>query len=170
MYRILVQENELRERRNQLRHPEYKKPELLATRPNQVWSWDITKLLGPVKWTYFYLYVILDIFSNRSRLKPREDSTSAEAIQNEDLPGVSNSNLRRRWANLIRRVYQADPLTCPKCGAKMRVLSFITQPRVINKILEHLKNRAIQKRGPPTPKLQQAPLPLSLMCSYTLEI
>lgn len=63
MYRILDQENEVRERRNQLRHPPYKKPELLATGPNQVWSWDITKLLGPVKWSYFYLYVILDIFS-----------------------------------------------------------------------------------------------------------
>ena len=63
MYRILEQEHELRERRNQLRHPNYQKPELLATAPNQVWSWDITKLLGPVKWTYFYLYVILDIFS-----------------------------------------------------------------------------------------------------------
>ena len=63
MYRILEQEKEVRERRNQLRHPKYKKPELLATGPNQVWSWDISKLLGPVKWTYFYLYVILDIFS-----------------------------------------------------------------------------------------------------------
>ena len=63
MYRILEQEHELRERRNQLSHPNYQKPELLATAPNQVWSWDITKLLGPVKWTYFYLYVILDIFS-----------------------------------------------------------------------------------------------------------
>jgi len=63
MYRILSQENEIRERRNQLRHPTYQKPELLATAPNQVWSWDITKLLGPSKWTYFYLYVILDIFS-----------------------------------------------------------------------------------------------------------
>ena len=63
MYRILDEENEVRERRNQRRHPNYSKPELLATAPNQVWSWDITKLLGPVKWTYFYLYVILDIFS-----------------------------------------------------------------------------------------------------------
>ncbi|MBI3336144.1 IS3 family transposase [Candidatus Peregrinibacteria bacterium] len=63
MYRILESHNEVRERRNQLRHPQYKKPELLATAPNQVWSWDITKLLGPEKWTYFYLYVILDIFS-----------------------------------------------------------------------------------------------------------
>jgi putative transposase len=63
MYRILADSQEVRERRNQLRHPAYKKPELLATAPNQVWSWDITKLLGPAKWTYFYLYVILDIYS-----------------------------------------------------------------------------------------------------------
>jgi len=63
MYRILAESHEVRERRDQLRHPIYRKPELLATAPNQVWSWDITKLLGPVKWTYFYLYVILDIFS-----------------------------------------------------------------------------------------------------------
>jgi hypothetical protein len=101
------------------------------------------------------------IYSNRSQLKPGKDSTFAEATQNEDPPCVSNSNLRRRWANLIRRVYQAEPLICQKCGANMRILSFITQPRVINKILEHLKNRATQTRGPPTPKLQQAPLPLS---------
>lgn len=63
MYRILNANGAVRERRDQLRHPIYKKPELLATRPNQVWSWDITKLLGPVKWTYFYLYVVMDIFS-----------------------------------------------------------------------------------------------------------
>jgi putative transposase len=63
MYRILAGAAEVRERRDQLRHPKYKAPELIATGPNQVWSWDITKLLGPVKWTYFYLYVILDIFS-----------------------------------------------------------------------------------------------------------
>jgi putative transposase len=63
MYRLLAGAGEVRERRNQLRHPLYAKPELLASRPNEVWSWDITKLLGPVKWTYFYLYVLLDIFS-----------------------------------------------------------------------------------------------------------
>jgi putative transposase len=63
MYRILAANEQVRERRKQLRHPEYTKPELLATGPNQVWSWDITKLKGPEKWTYFYLYVILDIFS-----------------------------------------------------------------------------------------------------------
>src|ERR1019366_6128113 len=65
MYRILVQSQEVRERRNQLRHPIYKKPELLAQAPNEVWSWDITKLMGPAKWSYFYLYVIIDIFSRR---------------------------------------------------------------------------------------------------------
>jgi putative transposase len=63
MYRILADEGETRERRNQLVHPVYRKPELLATKPNEVWSWDITKLLGPAKWTYYYLYVLLDIFS-----------------------------------------------------------------------------------------------------------
>jgi putative transposase len=63
MYRILDAQGEVRERRDQLRHPAYSKPELLATQPNQVWSWDITRLRGPAKWTYFYLYVILDIFS-----------------------------------------------------------------------------------------------------------
>jgi len=63
MYRILEENEESRERRDQLRHPKYSKPELLATEANQVWSWDITKLSGPQKWSYFYLYVILDIFS-----------------------------------------------------------------------------------------------------------
>jgi transposase InsO family protein len=65
MYRILHANSEVRERRRQMRHPNYTKPELLAVRPNQVWSWDITKLKGPAKWTYFYLYVIIDIFSRR---------------------------------------------------------------------------------------------------------
>ena len=63
MYRILADAGQVRERRDQLRHPSYSKPELLAISANQVWSWDITKLKGPVKWTYYYLYVILDIFS-----------------------------------------------------------------------------------------------------------
>jgi putative transposase len=63
MYRILEAHQEVRERRDQLRHPRYTAPQLLATGPNQLWSWDITKLLGPAKWTYFSLYVILDVFS-----------------------------------------------------------------------------------------------------------
>jgi putative transposase len=63
LYRLLAAAGETRERRDQLTHPAYQKPQLLATAPNQLWSWDITKLLGPAKWTYFYLYVILDVFS-----------------------------------------------------------------------------------------------------------
>ncbi len=63
MYRLLAQADEIRERRDLARHPGYHRPELLAERPNEVWSWDITKLLGPAKWTYFYLYVVLDIYS-----------------------------------------------------------------------------------------------------------
>jgi putative transposase len=63
MYRVLEESQEVRERRDQLRHPSYAAPELLATGPNQLWSWDITKLRGPVKWSMFYLYVILDVFS-----------------------------------------------------------------------------------------------------------
>ena len=62
-YRVLRDQGEVRERRRQATHPAAVKPELMASAPNQVWSWDITKLLGPVKWTYYYLYVILDIFS-----------------------------------------------------------------------------------------------------------
>jgi hypothetical protein len=57
MYRILQDQGEVLERRNRLRHPRYQKPHLLATAPNQVWSWDITKLLGPTNWTQFYLYM-----------------------------------------------------------------------------------------------------------------
>lgn len=63
MHRILAENAASRERRNQLRHPTYQRPELLATAPNQLWSWDITKLRGPAKWTYYYLYVILDVYS-----------------------------------------------------------------------------------------------------------
>jgi putative transposase len=83
MHRILAENGELKERRNQLRHPPYTKPELLATGPNQVWSWDITKLLGPTKWTYFHLYVILDIFSRYVvgwMVAPRETAELAKRL------------------------------------------------------------------------------------------
>ena len=86
MYRLLEEAGEVRERRNQLRHPEYKKPELLAKAPNQVWSWDITKLRGPVKWSYFYLYVILDIFSRYVvgwMVAERESATLASQLIDE---------------------------------------------------------------------------------------
>jgi putative transposase len=83
MYRILDANQSVRERRNQLRHPKYKKPELLATGPNQVWSWDITKLKGPEKWTYYYLYTIIDIYSRCTvgwMLAHRESSDLAKQL------------------------------------------------------------------------------------------
>ena len=86
MYRVLDEHAEVRERRDQLRHPAYVKPELLATRPKQVWSWDITRLLGPVKWTYYYLYVLLDIFSRYVvgwLLAERESGSLAERLISE---------------------------------------------------------------------------------------
>ena len=86
MYRLLAAHNELRERRNQLRHPRYAAPELLARRPNELWSWDITKLLGPAKWTYFYLYVMLDVFSRYVvgwMVAHRESATLAERFIRE---------------------------------------------------------------------------------------
>ena len=86
MYRILGKEGEVRERRDQLRHPHYSAPQLLATGPNQVWSWDITKLLGPVKWSYFYLFVILDLFSRYVvgwMIAHRESAVLAERLIRE---------------------------------------------------------------------------------------
>lgn len=59
MYRILTENGEVKERRDQLCHPLYETPELLATGANELWSWDITRLRGPEKWSYYYLYVIV---------------------------------------------------------------------------------------------------------------
>lgn len=83
MYRLLAQCAPVRERRNQLTHPTYAKPELLAIQPNEVWSWDITKLRGPGKWTHFHLYVVLDIFSRYVvgwMVAPRESAQLAERL------------------------------------------------------------------------------------------
>ena len=83
MYRVLAENAEVRERRDQLRHLAYKAPELLATAPNQLWSWDITKLLGPQKWTYYHLYVILDVYSRYVvgwMLAHRETAVLAERL------------------------------------------------------------------------------------------
>lgn len=83
MYRILADNREVRERRNQLRHPKYTAPELVATRPNELWSWDITKLRGPVKWSYFYLYVVMDVYSRKVvgwMIAPRESLALAKRL------------------------------------------------------------------------------------------
>ncbi|CAN5439599.1 IS3 family transposase [soil metagenome] len=86
MYRILQDNNEVKERRNQLRHPQYSAPELLATGPNQVWSWDITKLKGPEKWLSYHLYVIIDIYSRYVvgwMIARRESDELAEVLISE---------------------------------------------------------------------------------------
>ena len=88
MYRLLRTKDEVRERRRQATHPATVKPELVATGPNQVWSWDITKLLGPQKWTYFHLYVVIDIFSRYVvgwLLASRETAELAERLLAETI-------------------------------------------------------------------------------------
>ena len=88
MHRVLAEHGAVRDRRDQLRHPVYQKPELLAEAPDQVWSWDITKLMRPAKWSYFYLYVILDIFSRRvvgGRVADAESATLFKALFDDTL-------------------------------------------------------------------------------------
>jgi putative transposase len=88
MYRLLEAHGEVKERRDQLRHPAYKKPELVATAPNQVWSWDITKLKTHAKWVYLYLYVVLDIFSRYVvgwMLAEHENAVHAERLLGETI-------------------------------------------------------------------------------------
>lgn len=99
MYRILRDNAEVRERRDQRRHPTYSAPELLAERPNQLWSWDITKLKGPEKWSYFHLYVIIDVYSRYIvgwMVADRESAVLAERLIAE---------------TCARQAIQADQLT-----------------------------------------------------------
>ena len=80
---------------------------------------------------------------NNSRKKPPPGANDSSA--------TDRKTLRRRWANLIRRVFKTDPLICKNCGGRMRVVSFITEPGVIRRILDHLQNRQRQSRDPPEP-------------------
>ena len=88
-YRLLRSAHgEVRERRAQATHPARVKPEPIATKPNQVWSWDITKLHGPAKWTYFYRYVVIDVYSRRAvgwMVATRETADLAEALLAETI-------------------------------------------------------------------------------------
>ncbi len=98
LYRVLGENAEVRERRDQLRHPSYAAPQLLATRPNELWSWDITKLLGPAKWTSYYLYVLLDVFSRYVvgwLLAEQESARLAEQLigQSCDRQGIAPGRL-----------------------------------------------------------------------------
>jgi putative transposase len=103
MYRILESNNEVRERRNQAMHVKYVKPELLASRPNELWSWDITKLKGPEKWSYFHLYVIIDVFSRYVvgwMVAHRESSELAKRLISE--------TIRKQEADPSRLTIHAD--------------------------------------------------------------
>jgi putative transposase len=98
MYRILAEHEQVRERRDQRRHPVYAKPELVATGPNQVWSWDITKLRGPTRGSHFSLYVILDVFSRCVvgwRVSHNESAAVAEHLVREScrIHGIERGQL-----------------------------------------------------------------------------
>ena len=115
MYRILAENQEVRERRNQLQHPVYAKPELLATQPNQLWSWDITKLRGPVTWTYYYLYVILDVYSRYVvgwMIAERESEELAQELIRETCAQARHST---RTVDPARRQRECDDRQ--ECGA-----------------------------------------------------
>ena len=131
MYRVLAAEGASRERRNQRQHPVYKKPELVATAPNSVWSWDITKLLGPQKWTYYYLYVLLDLYSRYAvgwMVADRENASLASHLIEESCTkhGVKHDTLTLHSD-------RGAPMTA-KCTAQMLadlgVTRSLSRPRV----------------------------------------
>lgn len=133
MYRILRARNEVRERRGILRRPNYERPELLATGPNQVWSWDITKLKGPTKWTYFYLYVIIDIYSRHVvgwLLAPRESAELAKHLISETC-----ERQRVRNSELIIHSDRGTPMTSKTLAllfADLGITKSLNRPHVSN--------------------------------------
>jgi putative transposase len=109
MYRVLRDHDEVRERRRQASHPAAKKPELLAAKPNEVYSWDITKLAGPVKWTYYYLYVIIDIYS---RYVPRLDAgPRRERPPRPSAAGRHHRQARHHHGQLTIHADRGSPMT-----------------------------------------------------------
>jgi len=133
MYRLLASRADVKERRNQRRHPKYARPELVATAPNQVWSWDITKLLGPQTWTYFYLYVLLDIYSRKAvgwMVADRENASLASRLIETacDTHGV-------RPETLTLHSDRGAPMTA-KCTAQLLadlgVTRSLSRPQVSN--------------------------------------
>jgi len=96
-------------------------------------------------------------YSNRARGQRREaeeklQGSGSGEVEEAVPPAPERAALRRRWANLIRRVYETDPLVCPRCGAEMRVIGFITEPKVITRILDHIRKRDRVSRPPPLPQ------------------
>ena len=133
MYRVLRGHGEVRERRRQATHPAAKKPELVATRPNQVYSWDITKLLGPAKWTYYYLYVILDIYS---RYVPGWMLAHAEnARLAQVLLADTAAKQRIAWGQLTIHADRGSPMTAKPVAfllAELGVTKSHSRPHVSN--------------------------------------
>ena len=132
-YRVLNAHQEVKERRAQRRHPVYTKPELMATGPNQVWSWDITKLLGPAKWTYYYLYVLLDIFSRYVvawLLANKESADYAEQLIESayDTQGIKPGQLSIHSDR--GAVMQAKPVV--SLHAKLGIVKSNSRPHVSN--------------------------------------
>ncbi len=131
MYRILAADAPVRERRNQLRHPRYVKPELVATAPNQVWSWDITKLKGPRTWIWYYLYVLLDIFSRYVvgwMVAERESTALAKQLIEE-----SCSKQGVAPGELILHSDRGSPMTSQGTAqllARLGVIRSLSRPRV----------------------------------------
>jgi len=131
MYRILAANAPVKERRNQLRHPSYAKPELVATQPNQVWSWDISKLKGPQTWTWYYLYVLLDIFSRYVvgwMVASRESTVLAKQLIEE-----SCDKQRVAPGELILHSDRGSPMTSHGTAqllARLGVTRSLSRPRV----------------------------------------
>jgi putative transposase len=133
MYRILRANNCVSERRDQARRAHYTKPELIATAPNQVWSWDITKLKGPKKWSYFYLYVMMDIFSRYVvgwMVASRENAKLAQAFINET---VAKYDLKQ--GELTIHSDRGAPMTAKTTSqlhADLGILQSLSRPQVSN--------------------------------------
>jgi len=134
MYRILKSAGQVKERRKRVDRKHYPKPELLATGPNQVWSWDITKLLGPTKWTYFYLYVMMDIFSRYVvgwMIEERENAALAKVLIEESM---ERQNLSKDH-HLTIHSDRGAPMTAKtvtQLMADLGVIKSLSRPRVSN--------------------------------------
>jgi len=99
---------------------------------------------------------VYGFYSNAARGKRKKAAARVELSSPGEVPeaeaaleGADRAALRRRWAEMIRRVYEVDPLVCPRCAAEMRVVGFITQPALIKRILDHLRQREKVSRPPP---------------------
>ena len=122
--------------RAQRTHPEYKKPELMATAPNQVWSWDITRLLGPKKWSYYYLYVIMDIYSRYVvgwMVADRENSA---------LAGLQQSCLKHGVQPRVLTLHSNDVLNFSLTSATL------SRPQVSGSVRRSLVSRTVRGSGP----------------------